>query len=87
MRAFAFLIMMSLVPTSLLAKETILPIDWKSHVYGIEVTENDLGQYVGLEKFEGDEFHLFKNQQGSTHCYYPVHAEKHYLGMVYCIER
>lgn len=71
------------------ANNNKLPSNWSSHIYGVSVIEADLGRYVGLDQIEGDAFHVFWNEVNDINgaplfCFYPVHAEKYYVGLVYC---
>ncbi|AHF02274.1 hypothetical protein THIAE_05975 [Thiomicrospira aerophila AL3] len=69
--------------------KNVLPDNWSSHVYGIKVSESDLGRYFGMDQLEDEAFHFFwneiKDSKGAPlFCFYPVHAEHYYIGMVYC---
>lgn len=85
-----YFILLTLLFTSIThADNNKLPSNWSSHVYGVTVKEADLGRYLGQNQIEGDVFHVFWNEVTDMKgvplfCFYPVHAEKYYVGSVYC---
>lgn len=58
----------------------VLPDDWNQHIYGMLVTEAELGIYKETSKIEGADFFFFEKEyqeDGKKYkCEYPVLASR-----------